>query len=171
MNPPVKKEKLEEDRKRGKQTELEFCKLMQKHGCFTYRFQKGYPKAAVFERNNEYIILPDVWIVLETSTSFFAEVKGKYPSKYGAYGLEKYRVESLNKISGLTGFDVLYAIYDTRDKVWYWSSLKNLTKQPYKEFWSKTYVAGEVKRLPTCYFQKAWFIEIEKDGKLNFPSS
>lgn len=166
---PVKKERLEEDRRKGKQTELAFCKLMQKHGCFTYRFQKGYPKAAVLERNDEYILLPDVWIVSEVDNPYFAEVKGKYPSRYNAYGLETYRVDSLIRVSDLTGVVVLYAVYDTRAKEWYWNDLRELMKQPYKEFRSETYVADEVKRLPTCYFQKAWFIEVEKNGKLNFP--
>ena len=168
-NDPVKKERLEEDRRKGKETELAFCKLMQKHGCFTHRFQKGYPKAAVLKRNDEYILLPDVWIVPEVKNPYFAEVKGKYPSRYDAYGLERYRVDSLIRISDLTDIVVLYAIYDTSDKEWYWNDLKKLVKQPYKEFRSETYVDGEVKRLPTCYFQKAWFIEVEKNGKMNFP--
>jgi len=168
-DPPVKIERLEEDRKRGEKTEHEFCELMQKYGCFTHRFQKGYPKSAVLERGSEYIILPDMWVVAERNHPYFAEVKGKYPSRYGAYGLERYRVDSLIKISDLTGITVLYVIYDTKDNEWYWNDIKMLMKQPYKEFWSQTYVAGEVKRLPTCYFQKEWFIKAEKDGKLNFP--
>jgi hypothetical protein len=141
---------------------------MQKYGCFTYRFQKGYPKAAVLKRLDEYVLLPDVWVIPKDKPPFFAEVKAKYPSRYNAYGLEKYRVESLIKISDLTLIPVLYVIYDTRDEDWYWQDFKTLLKHPYKEFWSKTYVSGEVKRLPTCYFQKHWFTKTEENGKLNF---
>lgn len=166
---PVKKERLEEDRKKGERAEHKFCQLMQNYGCFTYRFQKGYPKAAVLERNDKYIILPDVWIIPENRPPFFAEVKAKYPSKYGAYGLERYRVDSLIRILNLTGVAILYTIYDTRDKQWYWNDLKRLLEKPYKEFRSRTYADGEVKKLPTCYFQKAWFIEAEKNGQLKFP--
>lgn len=166
---PVEKERLEEDREKGEITEREFCKLMQRHGCFTHRFQKGYPKAAVLECGDEYILLPDVWVVPEAKPYFFAEVKGKYPSRYRTYGLERYRVDSLIKIADLTGTPVLYTINDTRDKKWYWNDLKALMKQPYKVFWSKTYVAGETKKLPVCYFQKEWFIETEKNGTLNLP--
>ena len=166
----VKRERLETNRREGKQTEKRFCRLLQRHDCFTYRFQKGYPKAAVLQGADEYVILPDVWIVpMSYKNQCFAEVKGKYPSKYETYGLEKYRVDSLLRISDLTGVRILYAIYDTRDKKWYWNDLHRLMKKPYKEYWSRTYVNGQVKMLPTYYFLKKWFINVEENGVLNFP--
>ena len=163
---PIEKERLNEDREKGRKREITFCGLMQKYKCFTYRFQEGHPKAAVLECQDKYILLPDVWVVREDGQNFFAEVKEKYPTKYGDYGLEEYRVFSLIKISDLTKTPVLYVIYDTRDREWYCANIKTLISKAYKNFWSKTYVCGEVKKLPVYYFQKAWFKEIEKDGEL-----
>lgn len=166
----IKIENLPEDRRRGEWVELEFCKLMHNHKCFTHRFQKGYSKAAVMESNGEYILLPDVWVVWKSS--LLAEVKWKYPNRYDSYGLEQYRIDSLKKIATMTEVPVFYVILDSEDSVWYWEDFANLLKRPYKTFPGKSYVGGEVKSgVPIVYFQKDWFLTIEKDGKLNFPSS
>jgi hypothetical protein len=166
---PISKKRLEEDRKKGIEAEVNFCKLLQKYDCFTYRFQKGYNKAAVLERGDEYIILPDVWVIPLNNDDFFCEVKSKYPSRYGSYGLEEYRILSLLRISAVTKRKVLYAVYDTIDQIWYWKNLKTLENMPYKRYRSETYVDGSVKRLPVHYYQKAWFKQIEESGTLVIP--
>ena len=126
---------------------------------------------AVLDRLDEHIVLSDVWIIKNHDKSYLVEVKGKYPNRYGSYGLEQYRVKSFNILSHLTNLDVLYAIHDTHDNEWYWNTMKNLQNKPYKTFSSDTYVDGNVKNLLTCYFPKAWFIKIIQNGKLNFPST
>jgi len=166
---PIDLKRLEADRKKGTAIEIDFCKLMQSFNCFTYRFQKGYDKVAVLEKDSEYIILPDIWVIPPDDEDFFCEVKSKYPSRHGAYGLEEYRVSSLLKIVTITKKKVLYVIYDTTDKTWYWQNLSTLENMAYRRFWSQTYVDGSVKRLPVHYYQKKWFNPIKGNGKLIIP--
>lgn len=168
MSLPVTADRISADRERGERTEIEFCLLIQKHGYYTFRFQEGRSGSAVLERNQEHIVLPDVFAI-SNSGMFFAEVKSKYPNKHGSFGLEKYRALSLLTFKSYIKSPVLYAIYDTKAEKWVWNDIAILMQKPFKEFESKTYFAGGVKSLPTLYFKKKWFLKIEKGGKLNFP--
>ena len=162
---PVEKRNIVKDRKKGAQTEISFCNLMQRHGYYTHRFQESISRAAVFEKGEEHIVMPDVWVIPKHGNQFLAEVKGKYPNQYNAYGLEKYRVDSLEFVAKLTNLPVMYVIFDTVDEIWYWANMvkliEYLNENPDKIFFSKTYSGGEVKRLPTGYFPKSLFYKLE----------
>ena len=138
---------------------------MQKHDCYTYRFQENISRAAVFMKEYSHIVMPDVWVIPKHGNQFLAEVKGKYPTQHNDYGLEKYRIDSFGCITEMTNLPVMYVIFDTKDKTWYWANMVNLIKylneNPDKIFWSPTYVGGEVKRLPTGYFPKSLFYKLE----------
>ncbi len=164
---PVIKEHQQQDRAIGEKYELEFCNLMQKLGCFTHRFQKGYPSSAVIEREKERINLPDIWVVLDKKRIFdldllfvFVEVKGKYPTKVGeSYGLEEYRVNIFKRFQEIIKTQVVYAVFDTVDKIWRWNLIDELMNDV-KTFRGDSYVGNEVKKVNICYFPKSKFIKI-----------
>ena len=119
---PVNIENLESDRKRGKEFEIDFCERAMTLGYFTFRFQESSEKkaAVLIGKNDEYIILPDVLLVCSKGRkSILVEVKGKYPNVHNSYRLEEYRFNSILKLCDLTDFLIMYAIFDTREKVWY----------------------------------------------------
>ena len=180
---PISKRRLEEDRREGAIHEGNFCRLMHGLGYWTYRYQAmKVTGSVVLERGDEKIILPDVWLIKSPTFEFYAEVKGKTHT-YGVYapencfGLERYRLESALKLAELVPALVMYVIYHKKNKEdlngtveqWVWQDFKILARKIYEERWGESYVAGEVKEVPICYWKKEEFVPLVKNGKLNIP--
>lgn len=163
---------IDSDREEGERREAEFCQLMNNLGCFTYRFQ-DIDKAAVLLGNNDRIILPDVWVIIEVAQQFFAEVKGKYPNRYNSYGIEEYRVLAYQRITKLTGLIILYFIFDTRDERWYYADFDKLYHHR-KVYPCDSYVGGIMRRVNCYYFDKDLFKQFSSISDLQgslFPQS
>jgi hypothetical protein len=171
---PIGKSRLERDREEGRIHEENFCKLMHKLDYWTYRYQAYATKSVALKRGEEIIILPDVWLVKSPTFEFYSEIKGKFPTK-GVYsppncfGLEKYRLESALKLADLVPAHVMYVIFDKQDNKWVWNEFKTLAKKILATEWGDSYVDGEVRNVPICYWKREQFIPLIKDGKLNIP--
>jgi hypothetical protein len=106
---------LDSDRKLGEYWERQFCFLAGNHGFAFTRNQANKAEAALaWERRADgkwdTYTLPDVsfW----TTPGQHHEIKHKSPTRYGCYGLEKYRFDALIWFAGTTGQPVFYTIHD-----------------------------------------------------------
>jgi hypothetical protein len=174
---PISKSRLERNREEGKRHEENFCKLMHTLGYWTYRYQEFKTAESVaLKKGEETIILPDVWLVKSPTFEFYAEVKGKSPT-HGYYapidcfGLEEYRLKSALRLADLVTARVMYVIFNKEDKEWIWNEFRTLAKRIHETRIGDSYVAGEVKEVPICYWKKEEFTPLVKDGKLNVPKT
>jgi hypothetical protein len=143
-------------------------------GYWTYRYQEFKSESVALKRGDETIILPDVWLVKSPTFEFYAEVKGKSPTHgyyapINCFGLEEYRLKSALRLAALVPAHVMYAIFNKQDKEWIWNEFRTLAKRIHETCMGDSYVAGEVKEVPICYWKKEEFIPLVKDGKLNIP--
>jgi len=173
---PIRKSRLERDREEGKRHEENFCKLMQSLGYWTFRYQEFKTESVALKRGDETIILPDVWLVKSPTFEFYAEVKGKSPT-HGYYapkdcfGLEEYRLKSALRLAELVSAHVMYVIFNKEDSEWIWNEFRTLEKKILATEWGESYVGGEVKNVPICYWKKDLFTPLAKNGKLNIPKT
>lgn len=172
---PISKGRLEENRREGAIHEGNFCRLMHGLGYWTYRYQAmKVTGSVVLERGDEQIILPDVWLLKSPTFEFYAEVKGKSPT-HGYYapidcfGLEEYRLKSALRLAELVPARVMYVIFNKQENGWIWNEFRTLAKRIHETRTGESYVAGEVKEVPICYWKKEEFIQLVKGGKLNIP--
>jgi len=163
------------DRIKGADAEERFCEIMRSNDYKAERLQPKEKKgAAMKEVKGNKIVIGDVDITLPNGKVFNAEVKSKYPTKYGAYGIEEYRVNHYIKYEELAGIPVVYVIEKTRDsknekeipidkRKWLWKSFRELLKKPYKVYWGSTWISGEQKKARIYYFSEEWFNDMRKD--------
>lgn len=164
---------LQGDRLKGADAEERFCELMRNNGFKAVRLQPTQKRgAAIKVVKGQRIVVGDVDVTLPKEEVFNAEVKSKYPNKYGAYGIEEYRVEHYKNYEKLTGIPVVYVIEKTRNskndeeipinrRRWLWKSFTELLKKPYKTYEGLTWISGQKKLAPIYYFDEEWFNDME----------
>jgi len=166
---------LARDRLKGADAEERFCELMRKNGFKANRLQPKQEKGAATKTvKGKRIVVGDVDVSLPNGEIFNAEVKSKYPSQFGAYGIEQYRVEHYRDYEKLSGIPVVYVIEKTKNsknetvipieqREWLWKSFRDLLKKPYKVYEGWTWIGGKKKKAPIYYFEEEWFNNIETD--------
>lgn len=167
---------LDEDRLKGADAEERFCRIMRKNGYKAVRLQpKAREGAATKIIKNERIVVGDVDVMLSNGEMIFnAEVKSKYPTRFGDYGIEEYRVNHYMRYEKLTGIPVVYVIEKTKNKKnekeipiekrkWFWKSFRELLKKPFKKYQGWTWISGKKKLAPIYYFKEQWFNDMEKE--------
>jgi len=166
---------IDKDRIKGADAEERFCEIMRNNGYKAERLQpKAKQGAATKIIKGQRIVVGDVDVTHPKKGEFNAEVKSKYPSEYGAFGIEEYRVNHYINYEKLTGIPVIYVIEKTRDsknekeilinkRKWLWKSFRQLLKKPYKVYWGWTWISGEKKKAPIYYFSEEWFNDMEKE--------
>lgn len=172
---------LQGDREIGAFWEREFCKLAAKHGRSFTPHQIGRPKSAqaYFVRAGKYhpLTLPD--ITIWTRPGEHHEVKHKDPCAWG-FGLERYRLDALRRFAEETGQSVYYTIHDysrqpdrhadwdqsralrkanqlSNAEHWITCAVLELADSVELEEWGYSYVNGEKKRVPICYWPVSSF--------------
>ena len=100
---------LETDRKNGANAERRFIAWCTERGYATHALQIGRSKSAAIGLEGKRLIAPDVVIWHPTRGCMLHEIKRKYPTYHGLFGLEEYRFQSLYALSGI--MDVWYTIY------------------------------------------------------------
>jgi hypothetical protein len=166
---------IDGNRDKGADAEERFCEIMRKKGYKVVRLQpKAKKSAATKIIKGQRIIVGDVDVTPPNKGEFNAEVKSKYPSDYGAYGIEEYRVNHYINYEKLTGIPVVYVIEKTQysknepeipieERKWLWKSFRELLKKPYKSYEGWTWIGGEKKKAPIYYFKEEWFSNMKTD--------
>lgn len=176
---------LQADRELGQFWEREFCKLAGTHGRSFTPHQIGREKSAVawVKSGGKYNAwtLPD--ITLWTRPGEHHEVKHKDPCAWG-FGLERYRLEALRAFADETGQNVYYTLHDYSrqpdvDLTWeiqrearkqnrlsvpaHWltAAVAELVECIDMEEWGYSYVGGQKKRVPICYWPVSSFRPLE----------
>jgi hypothetical protein len=167
---------LDKDRLKGADAEERFCEIMRNNDYEAERLQpKAKRGAAIKMINHERVVVGDVDDKSPKGELVFnAEVKSKYPHKYGGYGMEEYRVKHYVRYEELTGIPFVYVVEKTRNKKeekeipveerkWFWKSFRQLLKKPYKTYKGWTWIGGQKKWAPIYYFKEEWFNEMETE--------
>ncbi|MBV6343313.1 hypothetical protein [Candidatus Magnetobacterium casense] len=76
-----------------------------------HKFDKA-PSPIITLPNGMRIILADVLLLEKEGENYYCEVKHKAPTKFGSYGLEEYRFNSLKRLQEYVRAKVLYVIHD-----------------------------------------------------------
>lgn len=178
---PVQCQNLQDDRDLGAYWEREFCKLAAKHGRSFTAHQIGRPKSAqsYFIQGGKYhhMTLPD--ITVWTRPGEHHEIKHKDATAWGAYGLERYRVDALLWFAEETGQSVYYTIHDyslqnapTREAQkrmpqsvpdhWLTCSIVELADSiaGIDDREGASWVNGTKRIVPICYFNKRLFQQV-----------
>jgi len=167
---------LKGDRGLGEYWERQFCLLAFQEGYSFTPLQIGKNEAAVAWQRDEHentkwnpFLLPDV--VIWTSPGEHHEVKHKNPTRFGTFGLEVYRFESLLRFAEETKQDVMYTIHNHdlsggRDgKVnyiihWVTANVLDLDGTWKGEYWGPSWVNGKEKRVPIYYWNTDLWIPL-----------
>jgi hypothetical protein len=166
---------IDGDRLKGADAEERFCEIMRNNGFKAVRLQpKAKKGAAIKIVQGKTIVIGDVDVTPPDNKVFNAEVKSKYPTEHGAYGIEEYRVMHYINYEKLTGIPVVYVIEKTRnskkekeipikERKWLWKSFRELLKKPYETYEGWTWISGERKKAPIYYFSEEWFNNMKTD--------
>jgi hypothetical protein len=166
---------IDGDRLKGADAEERFCEIMRNNDFKAVRLQpKAKEGAAIKLVQGQRIVVGDVDVTLPNNEVFNAEIKSKYPSKYGAYGIEEYRVKHYMNYEKLTSIPVVYVIEKTKnfkndkeipvkERKWVWKSFRELLKKPFKIYEGWTWISGEKKWTPIYYFSEEWFNNMKTD--------
>lgn len=158
---------LEGDRSLGAFWEQEFVNMALKAGKLVTSMQLNHTRSIVAYKNNnpiKILTLPD--IVLWTFPGEYHEVKHKSPTRYGSFGLEKYRFDALIDFANETHQKVMYTIHDHslnggRDNKlnqiahWFTANVVDLNNKWVRLSDGSSWVNG-IKRdnIPICYWKK-----------------
>jgi hypothetical protein len=118
-----------------------------------------------------HVILPDVWVLQRSTENSYCEVKHKQPNKFGNYGLEKYRFDSLINLTAWAKGKVLYVVHDysltggkfikiNNPKDWFVADIKNLALSDRKTFPGDSLVNGTMQRVLIHYWNKSLWIPL-----------
>ena len=164
---------LGRDRRRGSDAEERFCKHMHNMGLIPTRLQpKAKSGAAIKIIHGERIVIGDVDVENPTTGKVFnAEVKSKYPTATGEYGIEEYRVNHYLRYEELTGIPVVYVIEKTRfskhtkalsidERTWLWRSFRELLQNSFRAAEGWSWVGGERILVKILYFKEEWFAKM-----------
>jgi len=99
------------DREIGEYWEDCFCDMARRYGWEAWPFQRENGATFTDDSGNRYIC-PDVWILRRGSEQYACEVKHKTQARNGAYGFEKYRVDSLLALEKSYDAPVLYVVHN-----------------------------------------------------------
>ncbi len=81
---------LDKDRLKGADAEERFCELMRNNGFKAVRLQPKQKRGVATKIvNGQRIVVGDVDVTLPNNDVFNAEVKSKYPTQFGVYGIEE----------------------------------------------------------------------------------
>jgi len=174
---------LKEDRDLGEFWEKMFCKLAKENQLSFTPMQIGRESSAVAAApDGKYYTLPD--ITIWSAPGEHHEIKHKQPNRYGRYGLERYRFDALVWFWRETGQEVLYTIHDWRTAGGKWLTENNIdhwvtatierlyevvARGEMLEFPGDSYVNGEVKRVPICYWKTENWLPLERRWWINVP--
>ena len=157
---------LESDRKLGALWERKFCELAAHFGrVFTAHQLNRLGAACAAGLGVNHLLLPD--ITLWSAPGEHHEIKHKAPTELGCFGLEQYRFAALLQFARLTGQRVFYTIHDhsraggrtatvIRLEDWVESEVRSLEGQQ-ELAWGLSWVNGESKRVPICYWSAKLF--------------
>lgn len=163
------------DRIKGADAEERFCEIMRSNGYKAERLQpKAKKGAAIKIIKGQRIVVGDVDVTHPSKKEFNAEIKSKYPTPNGTYGMEEYRIKHYVDYEKLAGIPVVYVIEKTKNskyekaipvekREWLWRSFKELLKKPYTSSEGWTYISGEKKWANIFYFSEEWFNNMRKD--------
>jgi hypothetical protein len=157
---------LEADRGLGAYWENKFCELAAGFHRYFTAHQLGRSSAACAGGpNGRYLLLPD--ITLWSSLGEHHEVKHKAPTRYGSFGLERYRFKALVQFAELTGQPVYYTIHDhsraggrdsTLNRLEDWVAAEvSVLKGQQEERPAPSWVNGQHRCVPVCYWRKELF--------------
>ena len=168
---------LDGDRAIGTFWEHEFCKLATRYNRSFTAHQIGRPKSAqaFYRENGKYrpMTLPD--ITIWTRPGEHHEVKHKYPTLDGMFGLERYRLDALLWFAEETGQSVYYTIhnYALQDgdlslekkkqlktnlaEHWLTCAVPELAQCIDKQKPGFSYVNGQKKEVDICYWTTSKF--------------
>lgn len=156
------------DRQTGAKWERNFGILAAQQGkCFTPHQIGRESAAAAYAKTNgkwNHYLLPDVTIW--SSPGEHHEIKHKNAHVDGTYGLERYRLDALISFQKETKQTVLYTIHDwelagasnSREEMrneiddWLTCSIEVLSARIQNERSCRTYVNGQSRFLPTCFW-------------------
>lgn len=155
---------LGRDRELGSYWEQEFVNMAIQAGKMVTPLQLNHTKSIIAYKNINVYTLPD--IVLWTFPGEYHEVKHKSPTKYGSFGLEKYRFDALLSFANETHQKVMYTIHDHslnggRDNKlntlahWFTANVVDLNNKWVKLSYGSSWVNG-IKRddILICYWKK-----------------
>lgn len=157
---------LQGDRELGEFWERQFCVMAGTYGMvFTPNQLKKQGSASAFQLRDgswHHWALPD--ITVWTAPGQHHEVKHKRPTEWGSYGLEAYRLDYLLRFSEITGQDVYYTIHNhalaeggkfgRKNDIDHWFTCEAtlLKERIEREKWGPSWVGGEKKVVPICYW-------------------
>jgi hypothetical protein len=166
------------DRRVGQAAEEAFCRLMLEWGrsITAHQIRRTGAAVATVQVGNQTknYVLPDV--TLWDDGSQHHEIKHKYATPGGKYGLEKYRFEDLIWFAERTGRPVYYTIHDWKnagatkssDPIannitdWITCNVERLAEQ-LDELWEgPSYVNGVKARVPIYYWPSALWMPLWK---------
>lgn len=107
---------LKEDRRRGKQAELDFIRLCNRFGKASHGFQIGRGQSATIRIGGQQVIAPDVCVWSAKRGASLHEVKRKYPTADGMFGLEEYRFDALKTLDALASVWYTVLLHADSDK-------------------------------------------------------
>jgi len=155
---------LDDDRMLGSYWEQEFVKMAIQAGKMVTSLQLNHTKSIIAFKNIRTLTLPD--IVLWTFPGEYHEVKHKSPTRYGSFGLEKYRFDALLDFANETRQKVMYTIHDhslsggreSKDNLishWFTANVMDLNNKWVRLSYGSSWVAGVKKDgIPICYWKK-----------------
>lgn len=162
------------DRRLGEYWEAQFITMCKDIGWEAWPFAKKKGPAFYDPETKETFISPDVWILRRGDRQYACEVKHKCPTKTGAYGLEKYRADSLlslgrlyrNQFGPVTSLYVIHnhALSGGRDcKInnilhWQAQTLETMQQNISGTWRGPTYWAGGVIEAEIHYYKTEIFI-------------
>lgn len=159
------------DRKAGEAAERAFCVLALKRGrsVTAHQIKHQGPAIAIAWIGGQYkrFVLPDITVWDDGSQHH--EIKHKYATQNGEYGLEEYRFESLLWFAERTGRPVYYTIHDWKvagatskaDPIeqsiehWICCPTDVLARQRSESRFGPSWVNGEKKMVPILYWHRS----------------
>lgn len=169
---------LSDDRQIGDYWEREFARMALRYGRSFTGNQWDKTKSAVahsmdfsMPRNKRYKswTLPD--ITVWTKPGEHHEIKHKEPTKYGAFGLEKYRFEALLWMAEETGQNVFYTIHnhalnggrsnkENNPDHWFTANVLTLKTAKRREAIGPSWVNGEKKQVIIYYWDASNWVRL-----------
>lgn len=142
------------DRCRGAAVELQFAKLLAGRGrAITAAHREVIGALSLRCGSLANSSHGDIAFINAREEKVLAEIKGKYPTKSGHYGLECYRIDGLQETKKRDGYDVIaYVIWNTRCARWFYADLEALLELGYEVREGKSYFGGEVIKCKIAYF-------------------
>ena len=160
---PLKHVKIVE----GEETEDTFEDVIRdKFNCYVFNTQRGRKGAAGLKRKDDFILLPDFFIITPKDIPIWCEVKRKFPTPSGEYGFKETEIEHAGHLRKLTKDPILFVVYDTTDSTFYYQTIDYFIKHKPAPVMSRILAHRENKEwpmtLPFYYYSKSVFLPLEE---------